>query len=157
MSMNDVIDLPRYWPLWNRSCNHPPMILARLFLLLTVLTSFAHAEVYEPKPGSAERKGIMDAMRVPISKHAGTKVTFTGSVQVSGKWARFGGNVAPADGKSLKAEVADEMELDLFALLRNENGEWKVLYWAFSGDISAYETARKKFPAAPKDLMPPLR
>src|SRR5688572_6251475 len=133
------------------------MTLARLFLLVAVITSVAHAEVYEPKPGSAERTGIMEAMRVPISKHAGTKVTFTGEVKVSGKWARFGGNVAPADGKPLKAEVADEMELDLFALLRNENGKWKVLFWAFSGDISAHETARKKFPEAPKDLMPPLR
>ena len=133
------------------------MTLARLFLLFAILTSFAQAEVYEPKPGSAERKGIMDAMRVPISKRAGTKVNFTGEVKVSGNWARFGGGVAAADGKPLKAEVADEMELDLFALLRKENGEWKVLFWAFSGDISAYEAARKKFPEAPKELMPPLQ
>jgi hypothetical protein len=133
------------------------MTLARLLLLLTVLTSFARAEVYEPKMGSPERKAIMDAMRVPVSKHAGTKVIFTGGVKVSGKWARFEGGVAPADGKHVKADVADEMELDFFALLRKENGEWKVLFWAFSGDISAYEDARKKFPEAPKDLMPPLQ
>lgn len=132
------------------------MTAARLLLLLAVLTSLARAEVYEPKPGSPERKGIMDAMRAPISKRAGAKVTFTGQVKVSGSWARFEGNVAPADGKPLKPGIAEEMELDLFALLRKESGQWKVLFWAFSGDISAYEDARKKFPAAPKDLMPPL-
>lgn len=133
------------------------MTFARLVLRFAVLTPFARAEVYEPKPGSAERKGIMEAMRAPISKRAGTKVNFTGEAKVSGNWARFGGGVAAADGKPFKEDVADEMELDLFALLRKENGEWKVLFWAFSGDISAYETARKKFPAAPKELTPPLQ
>lgn len=134
------------------------MTLLRICVLFAVLiASIARAEVYEPKPGSAERKAIMDALRVPISKKAGVKVQFTGEVQVSGQWAKFGGGVAAADGKPLKEDVADEMELDLFALLRKENGEWKVLFWAFSGDISAYEEARKKFPAAPKELMPPLQ
>ena len=78
------------------------MTLARLFLLFAILTSFAQAEVYEPKPGSAERTAIMDAMRGPVSKHAGTKVKFTGAVKVSGQWARFQGNVASADGKPFK-------------------------------------------------------
>lgn len=134
------------------------MSLLRLVLLFAFLVApISRAEVHEPKPGSAERKGIMAALRVPISKKAGTKVQFTGEVKVSGEWARFGGGIAAADGKRLKEDVADEMELDLFALLRKVDGEWKVLYWAFSGDISAYEEAREKFPAAPKELMPPLQ
>jgi len=132
------------------------MKLGHLLLVLTMLTTLARAEVYTPEPGTPERKAIMDAMREPISQFAGTPVKFTGEVLVSGNWARFGGGAAPTNGKPPKASVADEMELDLFALLRKENGTWKVLYWAFSGDISAYEDARKKFPKAPKELLPPL-
>jgi methionine-rich copper-binding protein CopC len=131
-------------------------MLSRLILLLALITSFAHAEVYEPKPGSAERKAIMDALRLPVSIYVGTPVTFTGNVEVSGNWAKFTGGAAPTDGKAPKTDKADEMELDLFALLRKQDGAWKVLSWAFSGDISAYQDALQKFPKAPKDLMPPL-
>ncbi len=133
------------------------MKLARILLLLTFAMCFARAEVFEPKPGSPERKAIMDAMRGPISKHVGKEVQFTGSVKISGTWARFEGNVAPKDGKPPKSEEAQgELELDFLALLRNDKGEWKVLFWAFAGDISAYEEAKKKYPQAPKDLMPDL-
>ena len=133
------------------------MILARLLLLFASITSLAHAEVYEPKPGTPERKAIMDALRLPVSIYVGKPVTFTGTVEVSGNWAKFTGGAAATDGKPPTNGKADEMELDLFALLRKQGGEWKVLSWAFSGDISAYEDARAKFPQAPKDLMPPLQ
>jgi hypothetical protein len=133
------------------------MLLARLLLLLTLITALARAEVYQPKPGSPERKAIMDALRLPVSSYVGNGVTFTGTVEVSGTWAKFTGGAAPTDGKAPKGDKAEEMELDLFALLRKEGGQWKVLSWAFSGDISAYEDALKKFPKAPKDLMPPLQ
>lgn len=130
--------------------------MLRLLLLLTLFTSLAHGEVYEPKPGTPERKAIMDALRLPVSTYVGTPVTFTGTVEVSGTWAKFTGGAAATDGKAPKTDKADEMELDLFALLRKEDGAWKVLSWAFSGDISAYQDALKKFPKAPRDLMPPL-
>jgi hypothetical protein len=133
------------------------MILMRLFLSFILLASFARAEVYEPKPGTTERKAIMDAMRVPVAKQVGEPVEFTGTVKVSGAWARFEGNVGTKSGKPPKKEDARfDLELDFFALLRNEKGEWKVLSWGFAGDIGAYEEAKKKFPKAPKDLMPDL-
>jgi hypothetical protein len=133
------------------------MKLTRIFFLFALALCFARAEVYEPKPGTPERKGIMDAMRGPISKHVGKEVQFTGTVKVSGAWARFEGDVAPKDGKPPKGEEARaELELDFLALLRKEEGEWKVLFWAFTGDISAYEEAKKKYPQVPKDLMPDL-
>ncbi len=131
------------------------MQIIRLLLVLALAIA-AHAEVYEPKPGSPERKAIMEAMREPISKHVGKPVIFTGELKVSGDWARFGGNVAPKDGKPPKGDTKFDLELDFFALLRKEGGEWKVLSWGFSGDISAYEEAKKKFPKVPKDLMPDL-
>jgi len=133
------------------------MRFATLLILAIFTFAIAHAEVYEPKPGTPLRKAIMDAMRVPISKHIGKTVEFSGELKVSGDWARFGGNVAPKDGKAPKNETAQsELELDFFALLQKMDGEWKVLSWGFSGDISAYEAAKQKYPQAPKDLMPDL-
>jgi hypothetical protein len=129
------------------------MTIARFFLLFVFLTVAAGAEVYEPKPGTPARKAIMEAMRVPVAKAVGAEVIFTGNVHISGDWAKFTGDVATKDGKPPK-RMESEMELDFFALLRRENGEWKVLFWAFAGDISAYEDAKKKYPNAPKDLMP---
>jgi hypothetical protein len=128
-------------------------ILAVLWLFILMSTGHA-AEMREPKIGSPERKAIMDTMRAPVSKHAGKRVTFTGSVRISGDWATFQGNVAPADGVPLKGEAAFDLELDFFALLRLESGQWKLLHWGFAGDIGVMEDARKKFPGAPKALLP---
>ena len=118
--------------------------------------TLAAGSVYEPKPGSEERKAIMDAMREPISKHAGKRVTFTGTVQIVGDWATFSGDAAPSDGSKVEGDAAFDFELDLFVLLRKKADAWKVLYWGFAGDISALEEAREKFPDAPKALVPDL-
>ncbi len=108
----------------------------------------------EPKPGTPERKAIMDAMRTPVSKHVGMAVTFTGEVRMIGNWACFLGDAAPTDGKVPKDEdIAADLELDFFALLqKNAEGVWRVKHWGFSGDTGVSEAAREKFPKAPRGL-----
>jgi len=128
-----------------------------LILALLAFGAFAHAEVYEPKPGSPERKGIMDAMRPPVSKYVGKEVKFTGKPEVSGEWAKYWGKAEAADGKPPKGDVAIEMQYDLFALLHKIDGKWKVVSWGYSSDISSYMEARAKFPEAPKELMPEIK
>src|SRR5262245_11129025 len=130
------------------------MKLRQLVVLPALMPFVGLAEVHEPKPGSPDRTAIMDAMRVPVSKHVGTRVTFTGNVKISGDWAIFTGNVAPSDGKPPKKDLAGDLDLDFFALLRKVKGEWTVLHWGFAGDISVTEDAKKKFPDAPKELLP---
>jgi hypothetical protein len=132
------------------------MNLRHVAALLSFVPWMCVAEVHEPKPGSPDRTAIMEAMRAPVTKHVGKRVTFTGSVKVSGEWATFSGNVAPSDGKPPKKDVAGELDLDFFALLRKVNGEWTVLHWGFAGDIGVTEEAKKKFPNAPKELLPDL-
>jgi hypothetical protein len=110
------------------------------------------AEIYEPKPGSAERTAIMDAMREPVSRRIGTRVTFTGTVKVTGPWAVFHGNAAPTNGKTPKGPNAEELELDFFALLQKRQGTWVPLHWGFAGDIGVMEEAKAKYPAVPKEL-----
>ena len=126
-----------------------------LFLLgMLFAGSVGAAEVREPKIGSPERKVIMETMRGPVSKQAGKRVTFTGTVKILGEWATFNGGAAPTDGVMPEGDVAFELSLDLFALLRLENGTWKLLTWGFAGDIGPMEEARKKFPGVPKALVP---
>lgn len=129
----------------------------RLLLTLLLTGIIGHAEVTEPKPGTPVRKAIMDALREPVSQHVGKAVEFTGEVKMSGSWATFSGHVGTKDGKPPASENAQaELEIDFFALLKKEDGEWRVLSWGFSGDISAYMEARQKFPKVPTELMPPL-
>ncbi len=109
-------------------------------------------EPYEPKPGSPDRPAIMEAMRGPVSKYIGKRVTFTGSVKIVDGWATFEGNVAPSDGKPAQGGNAYDLDLDFFALLRQENKTWKLLHWGFAGDIGVAEEARKKYPQSPKSL-----
>ena len=90
-------------------------------------------------------------MREPVSREISKNVIFTGEIQCNGEWARFDGKVATVDGKPPKDEkTAAMIEMDFFALLRvNGEGEWKVLYHGFAGDVSVTENAEKKFPNAP--------
>jgi len=105
---------------------------------------------FEPKAGTPERKAIMDAMRVPVSAEVGQDVVFTGTVRISGSWARFRGHVDPAGGKAKNEDVAAALELDFSALLQKDGkGAWKVLHKGFAGDISVTEEAKEKYPKAP--------
>lgn len=132
----------------------------RQFLIILssvlVFTAATHAEApREPKMGSAERKAIMEAMRPAVSQYVGKRVTFTGEVKIVDTWATFSGGVAPSDGKKPKNEdVAFELELDFFALLRLVDGKWVLLHWGFAGDVGVLQEARQKFPKAPLSLVP---
>jgi hypothetical protein len=112
------------------------------------------AKFTEPKPGTPQRKAIMDAMRIPVSEHVGKAVTFTGQVRMIGNWACFQGNVKPTDGEVPEDEdIAADLDLDFFALLQKDaEGVWQVKHWGFSGDIGVSEAAREKFPKAPQGL-----
>jgi hypothetical protein len=111
-------------------------------------------KVTEPKIGSPERKAIMDAMRGPVSKRAGTEVIFTGSVALYKDWVKLSGHVSPKNGKPFPEEVADEMEMDFLAILRKVNGKWQTLYYGWSGDVGALMEARLRIPEIPEILIP---
>lgn len=104
----------------------------------------------EAKAGTPERKAIMNAMRAPVSKEVGQEVVFTGTVRISGTWARFNGHVDPANGKAKNEDVSAALELDFFALLQKDSkGAWKVLHKGFAGDIGVVEVAKENYPKAP--------
>lgn len=116
--------------------------------------SLEMVEVSEPKAGTAERKAIMDSMRVEVSEYAGEAVTFTGKIRVIGQWARFTGSVAATDGSPPETDgIAAAMELDFAAFLfKDENGKWRTLHWGFAGDTSVLTGAQEEYPQAPWPL-----
>jgi hypothetical protein len=116
--------------------------------------SLEMVEFTEPKAGTAERKAIMDSMRVPVAEYAGEAVTFTGKIRVIGQWARFTGSVAATDGSPPETDgIAADMELDFAAFLfKDENGKWRTLHWGFAGDTSVLTGAQEEYPKAPWPL-----
>lgn len=122
---------------------------------ITFTRTLTRVRTVNPKPGTEERKAIMDSMRGPVSAYAGGRVQFTGEVTIAGNWARFSGSAARADGKKpSNPDVASEMDLDFFALLKKDTqAGWQTLHWGFAGDIGVMEEASKKFPQAPWVLL----
>jgi hypothetical protein len=114
------------------------------------------SKVTQPKIGSPERKAIMDAMRGPVSKYAKTEIIFTGTAEIYEDWAKLTGSIKPKKGK-FADDVIDEMEMDFLAILQKVDGNWKTLYFGWSGDIGATMEAREKCPNAPEALLPKIQ
>lgn len=91
---------------------------------------------HTPAHGSAERKAICDALRVPVIKEFGVKPIFViQTLNVLGDWAFLAGNLQREDGTPYNAEVlhrarkGDGRIFDgdsVYGLLRKEKGRWRA-------------------------------
>ena len=111
----------------------------------------ANVKTYTPKPGSKERAAIMDALRVPVQKyHKGKRPTFTNvyNFRVGGGWAHLSGGVVDSKGRTM----GEEGVLDFSGLLRKVNGKWKVVEWAYHGDVVQIYWAQKH-PDVPLNIL----
>ena len=120
------------------------MIKKLIFLVavcLAIGVSSNRAETpYTPTAGSAERKEIMDVLRIPCEKDLGQRVIFrVQHLRVIGESALA--RVVPTrpDGSDIdyaKTKYREENEEGTFggegeALLRRDGGKWKLLEWRF--------------------------
>ena len=122
------------------------LVVCCMFLL--GLTSTLLAKPYTPKPGSAERKAILDALRVPAEKRARQKIVFHDvTMRVENGWAWTIAVARDKTGKKLP--LGDLMTC---GLLRKTKGRWRVLHWGVAGDISVACEAMKKYPQAPRGI-----
>jgi hypothetical protein len=120
--------------------------LTGLSLLLTA--AFCCAKPHTPKPGSAERKAILDALRVPIQREARQAIVFYNvQLKVEKGWAWVSAISKDKSGK--KMPLGD---LATQGLLHKVNGRWRVEHWGVSGDISVVCAAAKAYPQAPRSL-----
>ena len=109
-----------------------------------------------PKAGSAERKAIMDAMRVPVQKETKYPVIFkVDSLKMQGDWAFYSGNALHKDGKPI---TQDFLWGEMAALLQKQKTKhgkkWKVLHWGFATDVGVCEESKRKYPQAPRGIFP---
>ena len=121
-------------------------MISRCTLALVLCCSFlfggdAFAQsAHTPKPGSAERKAIMDALRAPAEKDLKQKVIFNVDIlKVAGDWAYARVSPTKPNGDEIdfsRTKYREQVELGAFdpqgeALLRRDGDEWEVLEWEF--------------------------
>lgn len=144
------------------------MKLCLLLFLVAVFCPCAQAQKapYTPKPGSAERRLILNALRVPVQKSLKNKpVVFEIShFKVQSGWAFLSGTPRLPGGKPMdyrgtdyQAARADGVFDDWFcALLRKEKKGWRVVVWqigatdvAWAGWDASYKAPHALFPYPP--------
>ena len=130
-------------------------------ILISAFAAFGQ-KVYTPEKGSAERKAILDALRVPVEKELKQKVQFAiNDFNVSGNWAFLSGEPQDSDGNRPDysgTEFQEQIEADMFdnnffALLRKTGGKWKVVTHAIGCTDVCYATWWKDH-KAPKTVFP---
>jgi hypothetical protein len=137
-------------------------ILLFLFaFILFVPATFGQA-VYEPTRDSAERKAIMNALRVPVEKELKTKTIFAVShLKVQGSWAFMTGTPQKADGSQMdyRGTIYEEAQRDgvfddgIVALLKKTGGKWRVVKHQIGATDVPYVTWWKDY-KAPKAIFP---
>jgi len=126
-------------------------------IFLFVVARSASAKVRTPKPGSVERRAILDAVRKPYEKYVKEKTVFYDvAIRISGDWAYAQGDGRNINGGALKfwSPIADPT---MVATLKKRRGRWTVVYWGASSGEDAFYEAVKGSKGAPRELFPPER
>ena len=135
------------------------LIIAITFL--AALTAVSQP-VYTPERGSAERKAILDALRIPIERDLKQPIIFVAdNFNVSGNWAFVGGVPQGADGnapdysrtKYAEAESEGAFDNNFFALLKKTAGRWRVTTYAIGCTDVCFADWWRRY-RAPKGIFP---
>jgi hypothetical protein len=134
------------------------------FFIITLSVANVFAQrVYTPKKGSAERKAIINTIRVPVEKELRQKIIFVISdFNVSGNWAFIGGE--PRSKKTggmpnykgteyQNAIESDVFDNNVFALFKKSGKKWKVVSYYIGCTDVCYAGWWKQF-KAPKRIFP---
>ena len=132
-----------------------------IFLLAFVAVGYSQS-AYEPAKGSAERKAIFDALRVPVERELKQKIVFASDhFLVQGSWAFVSGTPQNANGGRLDyrntkywdAIDSGAFDNNFFALLRRTGGKWRVTTYAIGCTDVCYLDWWSKY-KAPKAIFP---
>jgi hypothetical protein len=131
------------------------------FLLSAAVSASAQA-VHTPAKGSAERRAILEALRVPVEKELRQKIVFAAEhFTVSGRWAFVGGDpLVPGGGRPnyrgtpyQEAIDADMFDNNFFAILKRTGTRWKVIHYDIGCTDVCYADWWRRF-KAPKAIFP---
>ncbi len=134
-----------------------------LFVLTAIFALTISAQsVYTPEKGSAERKAILDVLRVPVERELKQKIVFAAdSFKVQGTWAFSGGTPQNANGGEpnyrgtpyWQAKEDGVFDNNFFALLRKTSGKWRVVTYAIGCTDVCYADWWSRY-KAPKAVFP---
>jgi hypothetical protein len=125
-----------------------------LATVLLAFSAFAQNAVYTPKPGSPERKQMMDALRAPVEKALKKSVEFkVDHLKVKSGWAFMRGVPQQPGGKKMNyrgTEYQSAIEDGVFddwicALLKKENDKWKVVRYVIGATDVVFDGWDKEF------------
>lgn len=126
----------------------------------TTGSAIARQGPYTPDRGSAERKAILDALRIPVEKQLKQGVIFKiDHFKVQGSWAFLTGIPKRPNGSAINyrgtvyEEAVDAGAFDdgIVALLRNVNGKWRVVQYVIGATDVPYVEWDKEY-KAPKGI-----
>jgi hypothetical protein len=128
------------------------LVLFSLILLLPQL----QAQTTTPKPGSPERKALMDALRSPVEAELKRNVVFkVNALKVQGDWAFMRGvpqlpNGAPMDYRAshYQAQINDGPFEDwICALWKRQGSRWRVVRYHIGATDVVYSGWDREFGA----------
>jgi hypothetical protein len=141
-------------------------MLKRSLLLIAITGIFSALatgqSVYTPEPGSAERKAILDALRIPVERELKQPIVFVpDEFNVLAYWAFVSGEPRSAGGgqpdysatKYYEAYGEGAFDNNFFALLKKTGGKWRVVTFAIGCTDVCYSDWAKRF-KAPKLILP---
>ena len=128
----------------------------------TLLCASTAVAQYTPEKGSAERKAITDALRVPVEKKLKQSVVFNiDHLKVQDDWAFMLGAPRKPGGGRLdysKTSYAKAVALGMFddgisALLHKVSGRWRVVRYVIGATDVPYIEWDKQY-RAPSGILP---
>ena len=137
-------------------------ILALFALTAIFALAISAQSVYTPEKGSAERKTILDALRLPVERELKQKIVFAAdNFKVQGTWAFIGGTPQKPDGGEpnyrgtpyWQAKQDGVFDNNFFALLRKTSGKWRVVTYAIGCTDVCYADWWSRY-KAPKAVFP---
>jgi hypothetical protein len=132
-----------------------------MFVMFNWIATVGQA-VHTPEKGSAERKEILDALRVPVERDLKQPIIFAiDNFNVLGNWAFIGGTPQTPDGgkpdysrtKYADALQAGAFDNNVFALLKKTAGRWKVVTHQIGCTDVCYAVWWRQY-RAPKAVFP---
>jgi len=113
------------------------------------------AGIFLAKPGTPERKEILEAIRPRIEKELGEPVIFrVDFIHIGKEWALFQGRARKADDSQFRYDLGIDY---VTVLLKKAEGGWQIIHRdALRGPVGyfGFDDLQKKFPKAPALLFP---
>ncbi len=139
--------------------------MVRITFIAAVLAAHGIGEAVAgpvtPPSGSAERKAICDALRVPVVDEFGVRPIFViSTLNVLDGWAFLIGELKRTDGSPYNAERLDAERNgegrpfdgdSIYGILRKKNGRWRALACSVGPTDASFVIWRREF-GAPLEL-----